>query len=258
MMLEKILADNLRELEAKKKALSLADVKRMALESAPPLDFALALRGDGIRLIAEVKKASPSRGVIRPDFNPVEIARVYADNGAAAISVLTEPRYFKGSINYLEDVRKALGDKKLPLLRKDFISDPYQVYESRTYGADSLLLIVAILTGEKLRELLRLSHELGMKCLVEVHSEAEVEVALESGAEIIGINNRNLETFEVNLAVTERLRLLIPPDKILVSESGIKNRSDMERMVRLNVDAVLVGEALTSAPDIAARMKELL
>jgi indole-3-glycerol phosphate synthase len=144
------------------------------------------------------------------------------------------------------------------LLRKDFLCDPYQVYESRAYGADSLLLIVAILTPEKLGELLGLSHELNMSCLVEVHNEAELEIALRSGARIIGINNRDLQTFTVDLTVTERLRPLIPPDRIVVSESGIKDRSDIEKLGKWGVDAVLIGESLMSAPNIATKMEELL
>jgi len=258
MILEKIVADNQLELETRKLSFPLEELKRVALEQPPPLDFASALHGDHIQLIAEVKKASPSRGVIRSDFNPVEIAQTYASNGASAISVLTEPRYFQGSLNHLKGIRDVLGNKRLPLLRKDFLCDPYQVYESRAYGADSLLLIVAILKPEKLEELLWLSHELGMSCLVEVHNEAEVEIALRSGARIIGINNRNLRTFAVDLTVTKRLRPLIPSDIIVVSESGIKDRSDMEKLKRYGVDAVLIGESLMSAPDIAAKMKELL
>ncbi len=258
MILEKIVADNLPALETRKHSLPLAELRRVALEQPLPLDFASALRGDRIQLIAEVKRASPSRGIIRPDFDPVEIAQTYASNGASAISVLTEARYFQGSLNYLKDIRNALGNKRLPLLRKDFIHDPYQVYESRAYGADSLLLIVAMLTPEKLETLLGLSHELNMSCLVEVHNEAELEIALRSGARIIGINNRDLTTFTVELTTTERLRPLIPPDRIVVSESGIKSRSDMENLKKWGVDAVLIGESLMSAPDIATKMKELL
>jgi len=229
----------------------------VTLEQPPPLDFTSALRSDHIQLIAEVKKASPSRGIIRHDFNPAEIAQIYANNGAAAISVLTETKYFQGSLDHLRDIRKALGDKKLPLLRKDFILDSYQVYESRACGADGLLLIVAILTPEKLETLLELSHELGMSCLVEVHNEAELEIALRSQARIIGINNRDLSTFAVDLTTTKRLRPLIPPDRIVVSESGIKNRSDLEKLREWGVDAVLIGESLMSAANIAAKMKEL-
>jgi len=258
MILDQILANSQLELEARKRSFPLEELKRLALEQPLPLDLALALRGDRLQLIAEVKKASPSRGIIRADFNPVEIAKIYASSGASAISVLTEAKYFQGSLNYLRDIRNALGNKKPPLLRKDFLSDPYQIYESRAYGADSLLLIVAILKPERLKELLRLSHELNMSCLVEVHNEAELEIALESGAMIIGINNRDLTTFTVDLTTTERLRPLIPKDRIVVSESGIKNRDDIKKLRQWGVEAVLIGESLMSAPDIAAKMKELL
>ncbi len=258
MILDRIVADNRLELETRRGSFPLEELRRVALEQPTPLDFASALRGERVQLIAEVKKASPSRGVIRSDFNPVEIAQTYASNEASAISVLTEARYFRGNINHLRDIRDALGNKRLPLLRKDFIHDPYQVYESRAYGADSLLLIVAILTPEKLEELFELSHELGMDCLVEVHDETELEIALNSGAKVIGINNRDLSTFDVDLTTTKRLRSLIPQDRIVVSESGIKNRDDMEKLRKWHVDAVLIGESLISAPNIAAKMKELL
>lgn len=258
MILDKIVADNRIELERRQRRLPLAEVKILASEQPATVDFAAALRGDRIRLIAEVKKASPSRGVIRSHFNPVEIAQIYAANGASVISVLTEPKYFQGNLTHLQGIRSGLGDQKVPLLRKDFIYDPYQIYESRAYGADGLLLIVAILTPEKLTELLSLSHELDMRCLVEVHNEAELEIALRSGAGIIGVNNRDLKTFIVDLATTERLHPLIPPDRIVVSESGIRQRSDIEKLGRLGVDAVLIGESLMAANDIAARMKELL
>ena len=257
MILDRIVSQNLEALEHKKRRLPMAEVQRLASEQPPALELASALRGDGIQLIAEIKKASPSRGVIRPDFDPVEIAKIYAGNGAAAISVLTEARYFQGSLDHLKNIRKALPDE-IPLLRKDFIVDPYQIYESRAYGADSLLLIVAILEPEKLQELLGISHELNMSCLVEVHNEAEVEIALKSQAKIIGINNRDLNTFGVDITITERLRPLIPRDRIVVSESGIKERSDIEKLSQLGIDAVLIGESLMSAPDIAARMRELL
>jgi len=257
MILDQIVADNLEELESRKRSLPLKELQTVALEQPSPFGFASALHGNHIKLIAEVKKASPSRGVIRSDFNPVAIAQTYAVNGAAAISVLTEARYFQGSLNHLRDIRKALGNR-LPLLRKDFLCDPYQVYESRAYGADSVLLIVAILTPEKLKELLGLSHELGMSCLAEVHNEAELEIALKGGARIIGINNRDLTTLTVDLTTTERLRPLIPKDRTVVSESGIKDRSDMRKLKKWGVDAVLIGESLMSAPNIATKMKELL
>jgi indole-3-glycerol phosphate synthase len=257
MILQDIVAANLPLLAAQKESLPPAEVQRLALEQPPPLDFASALCGEGVQLIAEVKKASPSRGVIRHDFDPVAIARTYADNGTAAISVLTEAKHFQGSLDYLRDIKRELGGR-IPLLRKDFIHDPYQVYQSRAYGADALLLIVAILNLGQLEELLALSHQLGMSCLVEVHDEAELATALGSGARIIGINNRDLNTFEVDIAVTERLRPLVLPDRLVVSESGIKDRSDMETMRCLGVNAILVGEYLMSARNIAVRMQELL
>lgn len=258
MILDQIVSDNLPELESRERIFPLDEMRRMALEQLPPVDFASALRGGRVQLIAEVKKASPSKGIIRPDFDPVEIARTYADNGASAISVLTEAKHFHGSLDHLKAVKNALGNKRLPLLRKDFLHDQYHIYESRAYNADSLLLIVAILSREKLHELLSLSHQLGMSCLVEVHDEAELEIALRSEAKIIGINNRDLNTFTVDMATTERLRPLIPQDRIVVSESGITCRSDVEKLRQLGVDAVLVGESLMSAPDIAARMKEMV
>ena len=258
MILEQIVADNRLELEARKRAVPLAELQRLALAQSPPLDLASALSGGSIQFIAEVKKASPSKGIICPDFNPVGIARTYASNGASAISVLTEATHFQGSLSHLREIRDALGNKRPPLLRKDFIYDSYQIYESRAYGADSLLLIVAILTPGKLAGLSRLSHELGMSCLVEVHNEVELEIALGSGAGIIGINNRDLKTFTVDITITERLRCLIPSDRIVVSESGIESRNDIEKLEKWGVDAVLIGEALMSAPDIGAKMKELL
>lgn len=258
MLLDRIVSDNLAELEIKKRTFPLEAVREAVLQQPPTLNLASVLRGDQIKLIAEVKKASPSRGVIRTNFNPMEIAQIYANNGASAISVLTEAKYFQGSLQHLKAIKNALGNKKLPLLRKDFICDPYQVYESRAYGADSLLLIAAILKLDKLEELLSLSHQLDMSCLVEVHNEAELDIALKSGARIIGINNRDLNTFSVDLVTTERLRPLVPKERIVVSESGIKNHSDMGKLRQWGVDAVLVGESLISAPDIAAKMKELL
>jgi indole-3-glycerol phosphate synthase len=257
MILDEIIANKKQELKISQRSLPLADLRQMAVSASPIVDFAAALRGRGIKLIAEVKKASPSRGLIRADFDPAEIAQIYASNGASAISVLTESKYFQGSLNHLKDIKTAVG-KRPPLLRKDFIFDPYQIYESRAYAADGLLLIVAILSPRRLVELIALTHQLGMECLVEVHNEAEVEIVLKSSARIIGINNRDLGTFAVDINVSRRLRPLIPKDRIVVSESGIKDRSDMKKLREWGVDAVLIGEALMSAPDIGAKMKELL
>lgn len=258
MILDDIVADKLLEIEVRKRELPPGEILEMAAKQPLQLDFASALRGEGVRLIAEVKKASPSIGIIRSDFNPVNIALTYANNGASAISVLTDVKYFQGSLDYLKDIGEALGEKRLPLLRKDFILDPYQVYESRAYGADAILLIVAILNPEKLGELLRLSNDLNMGCLVEVHNESELDIALDSEAKVIGINNRDLSTFEVDMTTTKRLRPRVPEDRIVVSESGIKDRSDIEKLAGWGVDAILIGESLMSAPDIATRMKELL
>lgn len=258
MILDQIVADKQLELEARKRAIPIFELEKEALRQPPVLDFAAALRGKGVRVIAEVKRASPSKGVIRAHFDPVEIAKIYAANGASAISVLTEVRYFQGGLSYIQEIKAALGDRQIPLLRKDFLTDPYQIYESRASGADALLLIVAILPAAKLAELLGLSHKLGMSCLVEVHNEAELKIALESKARIIGINNRDLNTFETDLDTTRRLRPLVPKDRIVVSESGIKDRSDIEKLGGWGVDAVLIGESLMASRDIAAKMKELM
>jgi indole-3-glycerol phosphate synthase len=258
MILDQIVENSRRELDARKKEIPLEKIKQMALAKPHPLDLVEALRGDRIRIIAEIKKASPSRGVIREDFNPIDIALTYARNQVAAISVLTENKFFQGSLDYLSDIDRALGKTRPPLLRKDFIFDPYQVYESRAYGADAILLIVAILTFEQLKKLLDLSHQLQMKCLVEVHNEDEVKIADNSRAAIIGINNRDLKTFHVDINTTARLRSLIPADRLVVSESGIKDRSDMEKLQSWGINAALVGETLMASANIDLEMRELL
>jgi len=257
MILEQIVADNRKILEARKERLPLDEVKSLASNQPGPLDFAAALRGDGVSLIGEVKKASPSRGIIRRDFKPVEIAGIYAQNGASAISVLTEEKHFMGRLEYLSEIKKSIG-YAIPLLRKDFIFDPYQIYESRAYGADAILLIVAMLDPKTLADFLNLAGQLGLASLVELHNEAELETALAGNARIIGINNRDLKTFKVDISTTMRLRPLIPPDRIVVSESGIKSRQDIARLRQRGVDAVLIGETLMASDDIAGKMKELL
>lgn len=258
MILDEILAHTQAALAVRKEKVPLAEVKKQASLQPPALSLSLALSGAGFGIIAEVKKASASKGVICRDFDPVRIARIYATSGASAISVLTEEKYFLGSLTYLKAIRDDLGSKHPPLLRKDFIVDPYQVYESRANGADALLLIAAILTRGRLKELLDLSHELGMECLVEVHNETELADVLSAGARIIGINNRDLKTFNVDIRTTERLRPLVPTDRLVISESGIRGRADVEKMKEWGVHAVLIGEALVSAPDIGAKMRELL
>jgi indole-3-glycerol phosphate synthase len=254
-MLDKIIAQKREEVEQKKKVATMTYLQERIARQKPPLDLALALKGNHLRLIAEVKQASPSRGMLSPNFNPIELARTYAEGGAAAISVLTEANYFMGNIEYLAAIKEVVG---LPLLRKDFVFDPYQVYESRAYGADALLLIAAIVSQGQLKELASLSHSLGLRCLVEVHNEGEVERAVLSEAEIIGINNRDLNTFVVDINTTRRLRPLVPKEKIVVSESGIKNKRDIEKLGKWGVDAVLVGEALVTGGDVLAKMKELI
>ena len=254
-MLDKIIAQKREEVKQRKKVANMTYLQERIARQKPPLDLALALKGDNIRLITEVKRASPSRGILSPNFNPIKLAQTYAEGGAAAISVLTEANYFMGSIEHLAAINEAVG---LPLLRKDFILDSYQIYESRAYGADALLLIAAILSQEKLNEFLSLSRSLGLRCLVEVHNKNDVERAVLSGAQIVGINNRDLNTFVVDINTTRRIRPLVPKEKIVVSESGIKSRRDIERLRKWGVNAVLVGEALVIADDISARMKALL
>ncbi len=252
-----IVAGVREDLERRKAARPQPLVEMAAVNRAPPRDFAAALRREGVSLIAEVKRASPSRGAISPDADPVAIASVYTASGADAISVLTEERCFGGSLDCLTRIVDALGPKRPPVLRKDFIVDPYQIYEARAHGADCVLLIAALLGRSQLQQMLHLSHTLGMDCLVEVHGEAELGLVLDIGTLIIGINNRDLRTLEVDLATFEKLRPRVPSDRLVVSESGIHRRADIERLVACGVDAVLVGEALMSSSDIASKVKEL-
>ncbi len=256
--LPRILASTREVVEEAKSLVPLDEMKSRAMDQPAALSLAQVLRGFRIRLIAEIKRASPSKGPLRPDLDPASLAKAYAENGAAAISVITEPRHFGGSLEDLTGARKGLGGKLLPLLRKDFMLEPYQVYQARAFGADAVLLIAAILPGDRLAELLSLSYDLGMRCLVEVHDEAEAERAVASGAGIIGINNRDLQTFQVDINTTARLRRLIPPDRIVVSESGIRNREDLEKLWGWKVQAALVGEALVTAPDPGQALKELV
>jgi indole-3-glycerol phosphate synthase len=230
-------------------------LKKDIEEAGPPRDFIGAIKGEGVRIIAEIKKASPSKGVLREDFNPVEIAGTYEKNGAVAISVLTEQHYFLGTLEHLKEVRRNVS---LPVLRKDFILDPYQVYESRAAGADCILLIVGVLTGQILKEMIGLSRELGMAALVEVHTDEELSKALESGASLIGINNRDLKTFTTDINRTVELAGKVPPGLVKVSESGINTADDIALLKAAGVDAFLIGEALLRESDIAGKLKELL
>ena len=226
------------------------------LKKAPPVkDFKKAIMREGkLSFIAEIKQASPSSGILRKDFNPAAIAKIFEANSVQAISVLTEEEFFLGKLNHIEEVKKAVS---LPVLRKDFIIDEMQVYESRAAGADAVLLIMAILTPEKFKLLFELARKLGMRALVEVHTEKELRKALSYGAELIGINNRNLHTFEVDLKTTEKLVPFIPSNVVKISESGINELKDILLLKGLGVDAVLVGTCLMKATDIAAKLKEL-
>lgn len=255
-ILDEIVAAKTNELASQKCEVGQGELESRIAAQAVPLNLSGALMGGRVRLIAEVKKASPSRGLLCPDFDPVHLARAYADNGAAAISVLTDPR-FQGELEHIVQIKSSGASQRAPVLRKDFIFDPYQVYEARSIGADALLLIVAILEPSQLKELLDLSMSLWMQCLVEVHDPDEMKTALEAGAEIIGINNRDLRTFNTDLAVTEELVSLVPRGKVIVSESGINSRDDVARLGAQGVSAVLVGEALVTAPDVAEKVREL-
>lgn len=262
-VLTRILTHKRTEVERQRIKMPLEHLRARADAAPPPRDFGAALRTHRpIALIAEVKKASPSKGVLIENFDPLALARTYASNGAAAISVLTDIRFFQGHLKYLEGIR-ALFDRgaapPAPLLRKDFIIDPYQVVEARAYGADAVLLIVAALDDETLAALLALTGDLGMQALVEVHNEDELRRALAAGATIIGVNNRDLHSFTTTLETTRRLATLLPAENrpLLVSESGIFTAEHVELVRSWGVDAVLVGEALVTAPDVAAKVREL-
>ena len=267
-ILDEIVAYNRRRLPAAQRREPLAVLQRRIQQLPQPVDFVSTLRDAGVQLIAEVKKASPSAGLLRRYLRPVALARTYAAGGAAAISVLTEKRHFQGSLHHLSAIRQALDTQVLlapavvrnrpPLLRKDFLFDAYQVYQARAYGADALLLIVAVLNDTMLKTLLHLTNRLSMEALVEVHDEAETERALDCGARVIGINNRDLRTFRVDTGTTRRLRRLIPPSCVVVSESGIKTRDDIEQLRDWGADAVLIGEALITAPSVEAKLREFL
>lgn len=260
MILDKILKTKVEDVAAAKAREPLAELQRRVgdLEDQPR-GFAEALRimaeSGGTALIAEVKKGSPSKGIIRADFDPIEIAESYQQGGATCLSVLTDEQFFFGHLRFLGLIREQVS---LPLLRKDFIIDPYQVVQARVAGADAILLIAAALDNEKLRELAELARELQLDTLLEVHDEEELERALKLPVDLIGINNRNLQTFITDLAITEQLASRIPPEQLAVAESGINSRADIERLQRAGAGAFLVGESLMRETDIAAKLKTLL
>jgi len=256
MILDDIIAYKKEELAETKRRSSFQDVRARIADAGPVRGFGKALSaGTGIGLIAEVKKASPSKGVIREDFDPVTIAQIYEKAGASCLSVLTEKKFFQGDLAYLGMIRAAV---KLPLLRKDFIIDEYQIFEARSAGADALLLIAACLEKQQLKDYLGIAAGLGLDVLVESHTYKELDRSLHAGALLVGINNRDLQTFAVSLQTTLDLLTDIPDDRTVVSESGIKTRDDVVKLRQAGVDAVLVGESLMREKDIGKKMKELL
>ncbi|MBL8160657.1 MAG: indole-3-glycerol phosphate synthase TrpC [Anaerolineae bacterium] len=251
-ILDTILAHKLVEVAERRAQVGLPALQAQAAAAPPARDFAAALRRDTVTLIAEVKKASPSKGVLIENFDPVALATTYAQNGASAISVLTDERFFQGGFPVLETVRRTVD---LPLLCKEFILDPYQVYQGRAAGADAALLIVMALDDTQLRDLHDVITGLGMAALVEVHNEVEMERALRCGATLIGVNNRDLRTFHEDLHTTERLARMTPPGVTLVAESAIRSADDVWRMGSFGARAVLVGEGLVKAADIAQQVR---
>jgi indole-3-glycerol phosphate synthase/phosphoribosylanthranilate isomerase len=256
MFLDRIVERTRQDLEERKCEQPLEELQRLAAAQPRPRDLLAALQSSAsVRLIAEVKRASPSKGMLAPDLDPVALAHTYEANGAAAISVLTETHFFLGAPRYLTEIKQAVS---VPVLRKDFIVDEYQVYEARAWGADAILLICAILDDRQLRRLLTLAHELDMRCLVEVHGREEAERAVAAGAMIIGVNSRDLVTFAMHPYLIRDLRAIIPPDRVVVAESGIHSAADARRLARYDVQAMLVGESLVVSQDVPAQMRMLL
>ncbi|MGP0068710.1 MAG: indole-3-glycerol phosphate synthase TrpC [Isosphaeraceae bacterium] len=255
-ILDEIVASKRQEVATARRRLPLEELEAQAASAPPVRDFRAALEGPGpIRLIAEVKKASPSAQVIRVDFDPVAIARIYQEHGAACLSILTDAPYFQGHLSYLARIRASVA---IPLLRKDFLIDDYQVVEARLAGADAILLIAEILDDAELVRLRERANRLGMAALVEFHDPANLPRVLASGADLVGINNRDLTRFVTDIEQTLRLRDRIPPGVVLVSESGIRDRADVERLEAAGVSAILVGESLMRAPDIGLAVEQLL
>ena len=255
-VLDKIVAAKRREVAACRTRTPEAELRKKLADAPPPRDFFAALAKPGpIRLIAEVKKASPSAGIIRSDFDPVAIARIYEAHGASCLSVLTDEPFFQGRLEYLEAVRAEVA---IPVLRKDFILDSYQLLEARVAGADAVLLIAECLDDCNLRKLHNEAIELGMTPLVELYDPENLDRVLEAGATLIGVNNRDLRTFQVDLEHTLRLRPRVPDHCVMVSESGVKSHADVQRLEAAGVDAILVGESLMRQPDIGATVDQLL
>lgn len=259
-ILDEIMAYHREQLPKIMRAVPLSDLRAFASVTEPALDFYAALRIPGVSLIAECKKASPSKGLMVPDYDAVAIARMYVQAGASAISVLTDKRHFQGTLDDLRNVKEATasGKRGVPILRKDFVFHPYQVYEARVAGADAILLIAAVLGDGEIRDLLALTHQLGMNALVEVHTEEELTRVLALSPRIVGVNNRNLQTFDVDFENTARLRQFIPPEVVVVAESGLKTTADVAYMGAIGVDAILVGESLVKSKDIYATTRSFV
>jgi len=256
MFLDRIVAQTRADLVQRKRDYPLAEIQRLAESQPPPRDMLAAFAPRSrVNLIAEVKRASPSKGMLAPHLNPVELARTYEKHGASVISVLTEPHFFLGSPDYLTAIKQAVT---IPVLRKDFIVDEYQVHEARAWGADAILLICALLDDAQLKHLLTLAHVQRMHCLVEVHSRAEAQRAVNAGAVIIGVNSRDLTTFKMNPYLLRDIRHLLPPDRVVIAESGIHTVADARRLARYDVQGMLVGESLVVADDVPAQMRMLL
>jgi indole-3-glycerol phosphate synthase len=255
VILDRIVAAKSREIASLKQATPLARLQEAVNDLPRARDFRQAINHRPCAIVAEVKKSSPSKGTIREQFEPVQIASIYQEHGAQAVSVLTDEQFFEGKGDYLTAIKKAIS---LPLLRKDFIIDPYQIYETRILGGDALLLIAAILDKGQLQEYIQLAEQLGLASLVEVHTKEELAKALAAGAEIIGINNRDLQTFSTDLKRTLELAPMIPKGTIVVAESGITTRKDIELLMQAGVHCFLIGEALMRADDIGKKLRELL
>ena len=253
-MLMRLVAEARAEVQARREAMPLEHLERLAAALPPPRGFRRALRCDRLSVIAEMKARTPVMGRLSDDYSPGRLAGLYSDAGAAALSVLCQETSFGGRPEHLAEAR-AITD--LPIMRKDFVVDEHQVLEARAYGADAVLLIVAALETERLRALLDLTRGLGMEALFEVRDEVEVAAALELGASMVGVNHRDLTTFQVDVGLTERLRPAVPPEVVYVAESGIHTAADAVRMREAGADAILVGEALMRAPDVAAKLREL-
>jgi len=260
MILDKIVAHKRREIAQRKQRVPLSELTSQARKQGDPLDLAAALQGDTVSLIAEIKRASPSKGAFAPDLQVQDTAQIYAEHGASAISVLTDERFFSGTLTDLAAAKACLVSEQytIPVLRKEFILDPYQIVEARAHGADAVLLIARIVSAGNLANLYAETRRWGMAALIEVHDETDIEHVIRLDAPVLGINNRNLADFQTDLSVFGRLRALLPPSTLAVAESGVRSAADIARLKAMGANAVLVGEALITSPEPAAKIRELV